>query len=657
MLHRTTDLQTTSSSTCARVAPSGRAAFVRNRAGKRRAALCEALFAFVMLLFLSAPAQAWDSGPVRVGILETVGRLTSAETFLPTINYLRKELALEGAELVVTYHDIESMRAALSNRELDFFISNSGFFAVAQQTFGARHLATQRPREADDPNAAMGGVFLVRAERGDLRTLEDLKGKRAVAVAPNGFGGYYVGLGEIEEAVRDRGLNKWKPESFFGEVLFTGYPMQLVLAELQRNPAVDVGLVRTCLLEEATVRGLVKPGEFRVINEKPATPGFRCRRSTALYPGWVFATTSRASAEASKRVAAVLLSMPIDKEGAEWSIASDFLSVDRLYRTLEVGHYAYLRHFDAARFIKAYWPHVLLLVVLILGGIVHAVKVERVVRERTASLEAALAEQRHLETEARVARERLDQMQKVGMLSMLSNMVAHELKQPLGVISNYIEGIRDWVRATRTEEVVRRSGLEGKPNEEPDWALLECALDEIEAQNRRAAEIIDHVRGYAKGEPRRVEGFSLRGFMTEAASTFRRLHGERCRLELDLTKISDDVRLEGSRMELELVLLNLLKNAAEAVRRESHPVVCLESGNPPDAKFADGIGICVRNRGTVSDEVLERVFEPKTAGRESGLGLGLAISAQIMEREGGALMLRRTTDGFVEAWMMLPKVR
>ena len=73
--------------------------------------------------------------------------------------------------------------------------------------------------------------------------------------------------------------------------------------------------------------------------------------------------------------------------------------------------------------------------------------------------------------------------------------------------------------------------------------------------------------------------------------------------ELDLTKISDDVRLEGSRMELELVLLNLLKNAAEAVRRESHPVVCLGVGNPPDAKFADGIGICVRNQGTVSDEV------------------------------------------------------
>ena len=106
-------------------------------------------------------------------------------------------------------------------------------------------------------------------------------------------------------------------------------------------------------------------------------------------------------------------------------------------------------------------------------------KWERVVRERTASLEAALAEQRHLETGGPRGPRGLDQMQKVGMLSMLSNMVAHELKQPLGVISNYIEGIRDWAWATRTEEVVRRSGLEGKPHEEPDWALLECALDEI----------------------------------------------------------------------------------------------------------------------------------------------------------------------------------
>ena len=222
MLHRTTDLQTTSSSTCARVVPSGRAAFVRNRAGKRRAALCEALFAFVMLLFLSAPgARRGTRVPVRVGILETVGRLTSAETFLPTINYLRKELALEGAELVVTYHDIESMRAALSNRELDFFISNPGSSRLRSRP-RCTALATQRPREAMIPMRRWAASFCPRGTR-DLR-LEDLKGKRAVAVAPNGFGGYYVGLGEIEEAVRDRGLNKWKPESFFGGSALHGLP-------------------------------------------------------------------------------------------------------------------------------------------------------------------------------------------------------------------------------------------------------------------------------------------------------------------------------------------------------------------------------------------------------------------------------------------------
>lgn len=591
---------------------------------------------------------------LRVGILETVGRLSSAETFLPTIAYLRKRLADDGISLEVSYHDIESLRRAVERQELDFFISNPGFFAVAQQTYGARHLTTQRPREADDPNFALGGVFIVRAERTDLQTLEDLKGTRAVAVASNGFGGYYVGLGEIKAQSRAVGFDGRAPERFFDEVRFTGYPMQLVINELQRNGGADVGFVRTCLLEEAEAKGIVKSGEFRVVNEKPSIPGFRCRRSTDLYPGWVFATTARAGAQASKLVAAALLSMPADAEGAEWSIASNFLAVDRLYQTLEVGHYAYLRHFDAKRFLLAYWPHVLLLVILILGGIAHAIKVERIVRERTASLESALAEQRHLEAQARDAGERLDRMQKMSVMSMLSNMVAHELKQPLGVISNYTEGIRDWLRETSRAE--QSKGLLANESA-PDWELLETALSEIESQNRRAAEIIDHVRGYAKGEARRIERFTVANLLEESATTFRKLYGERCRLEIEENETLSQCVLEGSRMELGLVLLNLLKNAAEAVRRDADPTVWLFAARPPDIRFADGIGFCVLNKGTLSDEVLERVFEPKKAVRDGGLGLGLAICAQIMEREGGAVSLRRRSDGFVEAWMMMYEAR
>lgn len=596
---------------------------------------------------------------LRVGILDTVGELSSTETFLPTIAYLRERLAEDGISLEASYHDIESLRRAVERQELDFFISNPGFFAVAQQTYGARHLTTQRPREADDPNAALGGVFIVRAERTDLQTLEDFKGTCAVAVASNGFGGYYVGLGEIKAQGKAVGFDGRDPERFFDEVRFTGYPMQLVIDELRRNDGADVGFVRTCLLEEAEAKGIVKPGEFRVVNEKPSIPGFRCRRSTDLYPGWVFATTERAGAQASKLVAAALLSMPADAQGAEWSIASNFLAVDRLYQTLKVGHYAYLRHFDVKRFLLAYWPHVLLLVILILGGIAHAIKVERIVRERTASLESALAEQRHLEAQARDARERLDQMQKASVMSMLSNMVAHELKQPLGVISNYIEGIRDWLRETSRAE--QSKGVHASENvadeSAPDWGILETALSEIETQNRRAAEIIDHVRGYAKGEARRIERFTAASLLEEGATTFRKLYGERCRLEVEEDeKLSQSV-LEGSRMELDLVLLNLLKNAAEAVRHDADPTVWLFAAAPPDIRFADGIGFCVLNKGTLADEVLERVFEPKKAVRDGGLGLGLAICAQIMEREGGAVSLRRRSDGFVEAWMMMYEAR
>ena len=77
---------------------------------------------------------------MRVGILDTVGELSSTETFLPTIAYLRERLAEDGISLEASYHDIESLRRAVERQELDFFISNPGFFAVAQQTYGLRFL-------------------------------------------------------------------------------------------------------------------------------------------------------------------------------------------------------------------------------------------------------------------------------------------------------------------------------------------------------------------------------------------------------------------------------------------------------------------------------------------------------------------------------------
>ena len=80
----------------------------------------------------------------------------------------------------------------------------------------------------------MGGIFFVRSGNTTIRKFEDMKGKTAVAVAPNAFGGYRVHLGELNA----RG---YEPETFFGSTTFTGYPMQSVFDVMKQGRA-DIGM-------------------------------------------------------------------------------------------------------------------------------------------------------------------------------------------------------------------------------------------------------------------------------------------------------------------------------------------------------------------------------------------------------------------------------
>lgn len=578
------------------------------------------------------------SGPIRIGILATVGKEASLETFRSSIETLKRE-AWPDAE--VSYYDIPSLEKALAANQLDFFISNPGFFAEARYQFGARHLATLKDAQADDPNFSMGGVILASASRTDLSSLADLKGKRVLAVDPQAFGGYYVPLGEIKAQGFD-------PFHFFGSVDFTGYPMQKVVETFSKaQDRYDAILIRTCLFEEMAEAGAIHAADFRTINPKTYS-NFRCRASTALYPGWVFASTVRTSPRDTKRAAAVLLNLPPAASGLEWSIANRFQPIDELYRSLRVGRFKQLDELSIRLFIQEHRELFILLAALLAAGIIHAVTVERTVRKRTASLQQALAEQRSLQKKAAEVRERLEATQNAGMMGMLSNMVAHELKQPLGAIANYVEGMRDLV-----------------DSEKPRHAdLLQYALAETARETKRASDIIEHVRSYAGHKHRQKAPILLAEFVPAVLSAYKRVSTSSHPLRFDPMPATDQqakLVILGDRTELELVLLNLIKNADAALSRRSalgEAAVCDESsvisvsiGFPINGE----VGVCVRNPGTLPSDFNERtLFEPKPSASASGLGLGLAICARIMEAHGGRLMLSNTPNGEVEAWMIFP---
>ena len=569
---------------------------------------------------------------VRLGILSTIGELSSTQVFAETIEALQKAW---NRRVEITHYDLDTLPQAVVERRLDYFIANAGTFSQLQTQGLARHLATRKIARADDPNFSMGGVFFVKSDNTAIREVEDMRGRPATAVARNAFGGFNVLLGELLA----RGFD---PDDFFGSIVFTGYPMQNVFDRVRQSKA-QIGMVRACLLEEMIAEGLVGKDEFRVIGARDE-PHLRCLTSTALYPDWVFAATAEAKPELSRRASAALFSMPENSQ-VYWSIASDFTRIDSLFKDLRIGHYSYLREWTFRRLWQEYRPLVIGALGVFFLIVWHAVFVTFEVRRKTASLRAVMREREQAQNEVLQTQSRLQSLERASLVGMLSNMVAHELKQPLGAIANFADGIRTF--AAKSEE---SDACEGKRSDERRMLdMIGAAAEEIIGQTQRASAIIERVRGYAKnGATKHSEKLLLHKVVQDAVRDFRLLAKDPAPI---IVTVPANAYAQADPVELSLVILNLFKNASEALRKTAQPVieVRLDScGSMWELSVAD-------NGPTMDVSAFQDLFAPKISAKSSGLGVGLAISARIMESCGGRLRIERNQPFGLKAVMTLPK--
>lgn len=137
-------------------------------------------------------------------------------------------------------------------------------------------------------------------------------------------------------------------------------------------------------------------------------------------------------------------------------------------------------------------------------GIWHAVFVTLEVRRKTASLRAAMQQREAAQNEVLQTQSRLQALEKASLVGMLSNMVAHELKQPLGAIANFADGIRTITKGETEHGKPSSAGEVGQKSDTME--LIGIAADEIIGQTQRASAIIERVRGYAKsGAGKQIE--------------------------------------------------------------------------------------------------------------------------------------------------------
>lgn len=569
---------------------------------------------FIPLLLFSSQLYAET---IHLGILNTSGNEAENVLYAETASVLKDKLKPRNVE--VSTYDLPGLEKAIATGKLDFFISNPGFYVSSRQKLDTTALASQSNQFFRRPDRALGSVFVVPQQNGNNFSLRDLKGKSVCAVAPNAYGGLYIALGELNR----RGFD---PDKFFSSIHYSGYPMPKVLEDLKAGKC-EAAIVRTCLLEELSSSGQIKGNEFRVIEPRPTSSKEYCIRSSDLYPGWVFAATKNTSEALRKETTKILFSLPAI-QGNEWSA-----DLDNLYKNLKVGHYEYLRNWDWKEFIRNYWSFILIVFVVMIAVFLHNLILKQQVERKTERLRQTMKEKMAEHQAAVSANRHLHDMEKINLVGMLSSMIAHELRQPLTVIRNYSEGLRDILHS-----------------QDYDAKVLEEALKVVDEQSIRASSIIEHMRGLIKGKESKVREVDLNSSVPSILETYKELGGK---YEVNLVASGNapvSVRIDPT--QFEIVLLNLLNNASEAItHQETKPIITLEiSGENGEA------AITVANEGFLEhEESFNNLFAVKNSTKVNGLGLGLAIAARVVERWGGQLSIRQHNKEVI-ACILLPSL-
>lgn len=560
---------------------------------------------FIPLLLFTSKLYAET---IHLGILNTSGNEAENVLYAKTASVLKDKLKPRNVE--VSTYDLPGLEKAIAAGKLDFFISNPGFYVSSRQKLDTTALASQSNQFFGRPDRALGSVFVVPKQSSHIFSLRDLRGKNVCAVAPNAYGGLYIALGELNR----RGFD---PNKFFSSVHYSGYPMPKVLEELKAGKC-EAAIVRTCLLEELSASGQIKENEFRVIEPRPSGSKEHCIRSTELYPGWVFAATKNTSESLRKKTTKILFSLPA-VQGNEWSVPRNFADLDNLYKNLKVGHYEYLRNWDWKEFIRNYWSFILVVFVVMIAVFLHNLILKQQVERRTERLRQTMKEKLAEHQAAVSANRHLHDMEKINLVGMLSSMIAHELRQPLTVIRNYAEGIKEIAQSP-----------------DYDTKVLEEALKVVDEQSIRASSIIEHMRGLIKGKESKVRDVDLNSFVPTVIDTYKELGGK---YEIKfVTSAAAPTTVQIDPTQFEIVLLNLLNNASEAItQQETKPIITVgiscENGEA---------AVSVTNEGFLEHkEAFDNLFAVKSSTKANGLGLGLAIAARVIERWGGQLSIHQ----------------
>jgi two-component system C4-dicarboxylate transport sensor histidine kinase DctB len=258
-------------------------------------------------------------------------------------------------------------------------------------------------------------------------------------------------------------------------------------------------------------------------------------------------------------------------------------------------------------------------------------QLERKVSLRTADLENEIEEHKQTEKTLRETQGELIQTAKLAVLGQMSASISHELNNPLAAIRSYADNARKFLTINKDDKADEN-------------------LQRIAELTDRMSRISSQLKFFSRKSSGQLESAEIAPII-QTAIEISRPQFKQLKISIDTHRVARDIIADVDIIQLEQVLINLINNAIHAIGRDTPGTISISA-----EKTGKQIMIHVDDSGPgIDEQQLEMIFEPFFTTRKSGLGLGLSISARIIDSMKGRLTAQNLNSGGARFSITLPE--